>query len=91
MDDVKGIIREVEPYWPNGIQVGLSQDESDQIKEMLNDLFNNVLVATLLVMILILASLGVRSSVMVGMAIPGAFLLALIVLSMMGYTLNMVV
>ncbi len=91
LDDVKGIIKEVEPYWPNGIQVGLSQDESDQIKEMLNDLFNNVLVATLLVMILILASLGVRSSVMVGMAIPGAFLMALIVLSMMGYTLNMVV
>ena len=91
LDDVKGIIKEVQPYWPNGIQVGLSQDESDQIKEMLNDLFNNVLVATLLVMILILASLGVRSSFMVGMAIPGAFLMALIVLSMMGYTLNMVV
>lgn len=91
LDDVKGIIKEVQHYWPNGIQVGLSQDESDQIKEMLNDLFNNVLVATLLVMILILASLGVRSSFMVGMAIPGAFLMALIVLSMMGYTLNMVV
>lgn len=91
LDDVKAIINEVQPYWPKGIQVGLSQDESDQIKEMLNDLFNNVLVATLLVMILILASLGVRSSFMVGIAIPGAFLMALIVLSMMGYTLNMVV
>ncbi|MFC3679665.1 efflux RND transporter permease subunit [Bacterioplanoides pacificum] len=91
LDDVKAIIKQVQPYWPQGIQVGLSQDESDQIKEMLNDLFNNVLVATLLVMILILASLGIRSSFMVGIAIPGAFLMALIVLSLMGYTLNMVV
>ncbi len=91
LDQVKGIIHEVKPYWPAGIDVGVTQDESVQIQEMLNDLFNNVLVATLLVMILVLGSLGLRSSLMVGMAIPGAFLMALIVLSMMGYTLNMVV
>uniref|UniRef100_UPI00257DC38A efflux RND transporter permease subunit n=1 Tax=Thalassolituus sp. UBA2009 TaxID=1947658 RepID=UPI00257DC38A len=91
LDQVKGIINEVKPYWPAGIDVGVTQDESVQIKDMLNDLFNNVLVATLLVMILVLGSLGLRSSLMVGMAIPGAFLMALIVLSMMGYTLNMVV
>ena len=91
LDQVKGIIHEVKPYWPAGIDVGVTQDESVQIKDMLNDLFNNVLVATLLVMILVLGSLGLRSSLMVGMAIPGAFLMALIVLSMMGYTLNMVV
>ncbi|MCD8523754.1 MAG: efflux RND transporter permease subunit [Saccharospirillaceae bacterium] len=91
LDQVKGIIHEVKPYWPAGIDVGVTQDESVQIQEMLNDLFNNVLVATLLVMILVLGSLGLRSSLMVGMAIPGAFLMALIVLSMTGYTLNMVV
>ncbi|MDK2779379.1 MAG: efflux RND transporter permease subunit [Pseudomonadota bacterium] len=91
LDDVKKIIADVSPYWPDGIDVGTSQDESEQIKDMLNDLFNNVLVATLLVMILVLGSLGLRSSFMVGLAIPGAFLMALIVLNMMGYTMNMVV
>ena len=91
LDDVKNIINEVKPFWPDGIDVGVTQDESRQIKEMLNDLFNNVLVATLLVMILVLGSLGIKSSFMVGLAIPGAFLMALIVLSMMGYTMNMVV
>ncbi len=91
LDDVKSIIATVSPYWPQGIEVGTSQDESEQIKDMLNDLFNNVLVATLLVMILVLGSLGLRSSFMVGLAIPGAFLMALIVLNMMGYTMNMVV
>lgn len=91
LDEVKGIINQVKPYWPAGIEVGITQDESEQIKDMLNDLFNNVLVATLLVMILVLGSLGLGSSFLVGVAIPGAFLMALIVLSMMGYTMNMVV
>lgn len=91
LDDVKAVIAQVQPYWPAGIEVGTTQDESRQIQEMLNDLFNNVLIATLLVMMLVLGSLGLRSSFMVGMAIPGAFLMALIVLSISGYTLNMVV
>ena len=55
------------------MEVGIAQDESTHIKDMLNDLFNNVIIATLLVMILILASLGLRSALMVGLAIPGAF------------------
>lgn len=91
LEQVKGVIAQVKPYWPAGIDVGISQDESTHIKEMLNDLFNNVIVATLLVMILVLGSLGLGSSFLVGLAIPGAFLMALIVLSMMGYTMNMVV
>lgn len=91
LDQVKAVVEQVKPFWPKGIQVGLMQDESKQIKTMLNDLFNSVLVATLLVMVLILASLGIRSSIMVGVAIPGAFLMALIVLSNLGYTMNMVV
>ena len=91
LDQVKSVIAQIKPYWPAGIDVGVTQDESRHIREMLNDLFNNVIVATLLVMILVLGSLGLRSSFMVGLAIPGAFLMALIVLNMMGYTMNMVV
>ncbi len=91
IEQSKATINELKPHWPQGIEVGITQDESRYIREMLNDLFNNVLVATLLVMILVLGSLGIRSSFMVGMAIPGAFLMAIIVLNLMGYTLNMVV
>lgn len=91
LDDVKSIIEEVKPYWPKGIIVTTAQDESKQIKTMLNDLFNNVLVATILVMVLILATLGFKDSFLVGLAIPGAFLMGIIALSSLGYTLNMVV
>ncbi len=91
IDSVKDTVNQVKPYWPEGIEVSLAQDESKSIKELLHDLFNNVLIATLLVMILILGSLGIRSAMLVGIAIPGAFLMSITLLSFNGYTMNMVV
>ncbi len=91
LDAVREIAAEAEGVLPQGIEIKVLQDESKQIKTMLNDLFNSVLTSTLLVMILILGSLGIRNSVLVGLAIPGAFLMAIIVLQVMGYTMNMVV
>ena len=91
LDQVKYIIEQAKPMLPDGIEISYSQDESKNIKNMLNDLFNNVLVATILVMIIVLGSLGLRSASMVGLAIPGSFLIGILLLDAMGYTLNMVV
>lgn len=91
LEQVKYILGEAEKILPAGIEVSFSQDESKNIKTMLNDLFNNVLVATILVMIIVLGSLGIRSAFMVSLAIPGSFLIGILLLSAMGYTLNMVV
>ncbi len=67
------------------------QDKSDQIRDMLGDLQNNVMSAILLVMIVIIGALGPRSALLVGIAIPGAFLATILVLNTFGYTLNIVV
>jgi multidrug efflux pump len=91
LDEVKAVIKDQQALWPDGINVTFNQDQSKEIKNTLNDLFNNVFFATVLVMIIIVWSLGVRSSILVGLAIPGSFLLGMLVLSLMGYTLNMVV
>ena len=91
ISQVRDVIDSVKPYWPAGIDASIIQDESSEIKSMLNDLFNNVLVATLMVIILVLGSLGIRNSILVGLAIPGAFLMGLIWLSLTGNTMNMVV
>ncbi len=91
LDEVRAITKAAESILPEGINIGVIQDESKQIRTMLNDLFNSVLVATLLVFLLILGSLGVRSSVLVGLAIPGAFLMGIMAINAMGDTLNMVV
>lgn len=91
MEQVGDVIKTVEPFWPDGIQAGVIQDGSREIRTMLNDLFNNVLVATLMVMVLVLVSLGIRNASLVGITIPGAFLMGLIWLSTTGNTMNMVV
>lgn len=91
LDQVKFILDQAKEQLPAGIEISYSQDESKNIKNMLNDLFNNVLVATILVMIIVLGSLGIRSAGMVSLAIPGSFLIGILLLNAMGYTLNMVV
>ncbi|ADZ91332.1 efflux RND transporter permease subunit [Marinomonas mediterranea] len=91
IDAVKEVIKKESANWPEGVEYSLSQDESVNIKTSLNDLFNNVLAATLLVMVVILWALGVRSAILVGLAIPGAFLSGILLLNAQGYTINMVV
>ena len=58
---------------------------------MLNSLQNNVIAAIILVLIIILGALGVRSGLLVGVSIPGSFLSGLLALSVMGFTINIVV
>lgn len=89
--DIRQLVEDERTHWPDAIQVTYMQDKSDQIKTMLTDLQNNVLSAIVLVMIVILAALGFRSSLLVGMAIPGSFLAAIIILEQMDFTLNIVV
>lgn len=91
LDAVKALVKKQQQNWPDGIEVSFNQDQSKEIKRTLDDLFNNVLFATVLVMIIIVAFLGGRSSLLVGLAIPGSFLMGIMVMSLMGYTLNMVV
>ena len=58
---------------------------------MLGDLQNNVIFSILLVMSVVILFLGIRSSLLVGLAVPGSFLAAILVLYTMGFTINMVV
>ena len=75
----------------HAVEVSFSQDKSDNIKSMLKDLQNNVASAIILVMIVVVAVLGLRTAGLVGVAIPGSFLIAILALSALGLTMNMVV
>ncbi|MFA0550287.1 efflux RND transporter permease subunit [Vibrio lentus] len=77
--------------WPNNLLVKYTWDESKDVKIMLNDLQNNILSAIILVVIVIIAILGVRTALLVGISIPGSFLSGLLVLSVFGLTVNIVV
>ena len=88
---VRKIVAEESAFWPQGVEVSFTQDESKTIKAMLLDLQNNVISAIILVMIVVVFALGVRTATLVGIAIPGAFLTGIFVIYAMGLTVNIVV
>ncbi|MGQ8365220.1 efflux RND transporter permease subunit [Glaciecola sp. 1036] len=89
--EVRALVDYAQTQWPSTLKVTYLQDKSDQIKDMLGDLENNVMTAVILVMIVIVAVLGIRPSILVGLAIPGSFLAAMLVIFFFGMTLNIVV
>ena len=91
IDQVRHVVNSRSKDWPAGVQVNFIQDESKDIRRMLEDLQNNVLSAILLVMIVVVAALGLHTAGLVGLAIPSSFLLAILVLNSMGLTVNIVV
>ena len=88
---VRAIVEAERRHWPPAVEVAYMQDKSDDIRTILGDLQNNILSAILLVMIIIIAALGPRSALLVGLAIPGSFLAAMAILHAFGMTLNIVV
>ncbi|WP_299752323.1 efflux RND transporter permease subunit [uncultured Boseongicola sp.] len=89
--EVKALVEEIRADWPNTIEITYLQDQSKQVKDLLSDLEANVIAAVILVMVVIVLALGLRSAILVGLAIPGAFLAGVIALWSMGYTMNIVV
>jgi multidrug efflux pump len=89
--EVQAIIDDARTEWPDTVAVNYTLDESEQVRTLLSDLEANVIAAVFLVMIVVVYALGLRSSILVGLAIPGAFLAGVMALNLMGYTLNIVV
>lgn len=91
VESIKRIVNEEAKNWPTGVQVTFSRDLSREIKDMLLDLQNNLISAIVLVMVVIIAALGLRTAMLVGISIPGSFLAGLFLLHLMGVTVNIVV
>jgi len=91
IDEVNSIIEEESAYWPPGIEIVASRDKSKDVNDMLSELQNNVLAAVLLVFIVIIGILGIRSALLVGVAIPGSFLMGILLIGSFGITINMMV
>lgn len=91
VDEVKAVTEEFRKLLPEGTEVSFSQDKSKEIRQLLFDLQNSVLTAVILVFIVILYALSVRASLLIGLAIPASFLMGMLALSLMGYTVNIVV
>ncbi len=90
-EKVREVVENNRSLWPKQMQVSYAQDQSDRIQDMLGDLQDNLIFAVILVMVVIIASLGWRSALLVGIAVPGSFLAGVLVIDMLGYTFNIVV
>lgn len=88
---VRALIDEARPRMPEALEVRYIMDQSEEVQDILSDLLNNVLTAIVLVLIVVIAAMGPRSALLVGLTIPGAFLTGILVIWGMGFTLNIVV
>lgn len=91
IESVHNVTKAAKEILPAGVHIDLIQDQSVFIRDMMSSLQNSVISAILLVAIVIIGTLGARAAGLVGMAVPGSFLLAILVLYAFGYTVNQIV
>jgi len=93
--EVRKLIEEERQTWPEALQkavrVDVTLDQSRTVKSMISQLEGSVLTAIALVMIVVLGSLGLRSALLVGFAIPTSFLLCFALLAIMGVAISNIV
>ncbi|MBZ0137145.1 MAG: efflux RND transporter permease subunit [Planctomycetes bacterium] len=88
---VKYGMREAKGEFPSGVDYAILTDESDNIRNMISDLENNILSGLVLVLLVIFFALGFRNALFVALAIPFSMAMSFSILQLMGLTLNMVV
>ncbi len=73
------------------MEIGYTFDSSFMTNQMVNELQGNIITAMCLVLILVVATLGVKSGILVGFGIPFCLLGALIIVNLLGHSFNFMV
>ena len=89
--DIRAMVEEEVDNFPEGVNLTFVRDDSEWALSMISELQGNVLTAIVLVMIVVLAALGFKTSMLVGLAIPFSYLFALLVLLVLGKEFNFMV
>ncbi len=90
-DKVKVLLDEATKDFPSQTTYIISNDQSKDIRRMVNELENNIISGLILVVLVLYFFMGARNGLLVGIAIPLSMLITFIVLDAIGYTLNMMV
>jgi multidrug efflux pump len=91
IDAVRERLAQADDLLPDQLRFTTILDESTTVENMLSELLNNVLTAVVLVLIVVVAAMGWRMALLVGLTIPGAFLTGILLVWACGFTLNIVV
>ena len=90
-DEVRKVTTEFTKAWPQGLDHSFLTDQADSTKSLFKSLEAAVLTAVALVMITCVATLGIRPALMIGTSIPVSFMIAFLVVQMLGLTINMMI
>lgn len=89
-DKINSILQEAKTQvFPEDLSVTITNDQSDQTRNTVNELENSIIFGMLLVIIVLLFFLGLRNALFVGTAIPLSMFIAFFLLGSAGVTLNM--
>ena len=88
---VRQVIDSAELQFSQQIEIDYIFDSSEYARSMVDELQGNILTAMSLVLILVVATLGVRSGMLVGVGIPFCLLGSMIVVNMLGFSFNFMV
>jgi multidrug efflux pump subunit AcrB len=80
-----------EDVFPSNLEISITNDQSEQIRDTVSNLENSIIFGVILVVLVLLFFLGLRNALFVGIAIPLSMFLSFIILDTIGYTLNMMV
>ena len=94
IDTIAAVRQVVDSYrdqFSQEIKIDYMFDSSEYAQSMVSELMGNILTAMLLVLALVVATLGIRSGLLVGFGIPFCLLGSMIIVNMMGFSFNFMV
>ncbi len=88
-EQIREIVKEANAnYFPKDLEVTISNDQSSKTIGQVDDLVNNIIFGVILVVVVLMFFLGFKNAIFVGFAIPMSMFMSLMILNMLGYTMN---
>ena len=88
---VREVVEEARDQLPGGVEVSFLLDQSPFTRDLVSEMEGNIVTAMGLVMVIVVAVLGIRSGVLVGLGIPFSLLFGLMVNYLIGFSFNFMV
>lgn len=85
------IVAEAQERTPASIRIVPSINTAEFAETQVTELQGNIITALALVMVIVVAAMGFRSGVIVGLGIPVSLLFSIIIIYLLGYTFNFMV
>lgn len=88
-DQIQVIVKEaIANYFPPDLNVNVANDQSSKTIGQVDDLVNNIIFGIILVVTVLMFFLGFKNALFVGFAIPMSMFMSLMILDLLGYTMN---